>query len=85
MGEWGKKINILITILLTFFISSQIYAQTGTEIILHGKTLHEKAFEGGTLLTKAYKQVIYKCFMNRKQTPYLWCTEFDDRGIIEIQ
>ena len=81
MGEWGKKINILIT----FFISSQVYAKTATKIILNGKTLHEKAFEGGTLLTKAYKQVIYKCFMNRKQTPYLWCKEFDDRGIIEIQ
>ncbi len=77
--------KILIILLLTLFISSQAYAQTATEIILNGKTLHEKAFEGGTLLTKAYQQVIYKCFMNRKQKPYLWCTEFDDRGIIEIQ
>jgi len=77
--------KILIILLLTLFISSQAYAQTATEIILNGKTLHEKAFEGGTLLTKAYQRVIYKCFMNRKQKPYLWCTEFDDNGIIEIQ
>ena len=77
--------KILVTLLISLFISSQAYSQSATEIILHGKTLHEKAFEGGTLLTKAYQQVIYKCFMNRKQKPYLWCTKFDDRGIIEIQ
>ena len=77
--------KILVTLLISLFISSQAYSQSATEIILHGKTLHEKAFEGGTLLTKAYQQVIYKCFMNRKQKPYLWCAEFDDRGIIEIK
>jgi len=77
--------KIFITLLITLFIASQAYTQSATEIILQGKTLHEKAFEGGTLLTKAYQQVIYKCFMNRKQKPYLWCTEFDDRGIVEIQ
>ncbi|PPR14949.1 MAG: hypothetical protein CFH33_01721 [Alphaproteobacteria bacterium MarineAlpha9_Bin3] len=77
--------KIFITLLITLFIVSQAYTQSATEIIIQGKTLHEKAFEGGTLLTKAYQQVIYKCFMNRKQKPYLWCTEFDDRGIVEIQ
>ena len=77
--------KIFITLLITLFIVSQAYTQSSTEIIIQGKTLHEKAFEGGTLLTKAYQQVIYKCFMNRKQKPYLWCTEFDDRGIVEIQ
>mgnify|MGYP001438407616 CR=1 FL=1 len=75
----------ILIILISLSISNQAYSQSATEIILHGKTLHEKAFEGGTLLTKAYQQVIYKCFMNRKQKPYMWCTEFDDRGIIEIK
>ena len=29
--------------------------------------------------------VFYKCFMNRKQKPYMCYTEFDDRGITEIK
>ena len=47
--------KIQITIILTLIISSQVNAQKATEIILHGKALHEKTFEGGTILTKAYQ------------------------------
>ena len=86
--------KIIITLLLALFISGQAYAQSATKIMELGETIHEEVMDGITLYTKLYyhafgdkkgQTLFYKCLMNRQNKPYLWCWEYEDRGIIDPQ
>ena len=84
----------IIIFIITLLFSFNAMAQTATEIMLNGTTHYEEVMGDITLYTQSYyhksgdkagQRLFYKCLMNRKQKPYLWCWEFEDRGIIDPQ
>ena len=56
--------KILITILLSLFISGQAYAQAASEILREGKIIYtekEKDYDGSYTFIVVYKDRIYNC------------------------
>jgi hypothetical protein len=66
--------KILITLLLTLFISSQAYAQTATEIIRKGEIISNN----NTLYVVIYDKKIYRCFVFEEE---ILCQLPKDKGI----
>tara|TARA_R110000803_G_scaffold140191_1_gene206767 strand:- start:90 stop:314 length:225 start_codon:yes stop_codon:yes gene_type:complete len=53
--------KILITLLLTLFISGQAYALSSTEVIAKGKIISMKAGDNGTVYIVLYKKEFFRC------------------------
>lgn len=69
--------NILITLLLTLFISNQAYAQSANELITKGKIIHKEKSSRGHSYTIIYKKEVYFCFVEIEE---MACNKPKDRS-----
>jgi hypothetical protein len=53
--------KILITLLLTLFISGQAYALSSTEVIAKGEIISTQTVEYGTIFIVLYKKEFFRC------------------------